>query len=75
MPRLPRVSGRQAVAAFERAGFQRRRQRGSHIVLGRPGHPQTLSVPDHRQLGAGLLRDLIRKAGLTVEQFIELLSW
>ena len=73
MPRLPRVSGRQAVAAFEQAGFQRRRQRGSHIVLARRGHPQTLSVPDHRQLGVGLLRDLIRKAGLTVDQFIELI--
>ncbi len=74
MPRLPRVSGRQAAAAFERAGFQRRRQRGSHIVLARLGYPQTLSVPDHRQLGVGLLRDLVRKADLTVEQFIELLS-
>jgi predicted RNA binding protein YcfA (HicA-like mRNA interferase family) len=74
MPRLPRVSGRQAIAAFERAGFQRRRHRGSHIALTKRGHPQTLSVPDHRQLGVGLLRDLIRKSGLTVDQFVELLS-
>lgn len=74
MPRLPRVSGRQAAAAFERAGFQTRRHRGSHIVLVKPGHPQTLSVPEHQQLGVGFLRDLIRKAGLTVGQFIELLS-
>ena len=74
MPRLPRVSGRQAVAAFEQAGFQRRRQRGSHIVLVKPGYPQTLSVPAHRQLGVGLLRDLIRKAGLTVDQFVEFLN-
>ncbi len=73
MPRLPRVLGRQAIAAFERAGFQRRRQRGSHIVLARLGHPETLSVPDHRQLGVGLLRDLIRKSGLTIEEFIALL--
>lgn len=73
MPHLPRVSGRQAAAAFERAGFRRRRQRGSHVVLTKPGYPQTLSVPDHRELGVGLLRDLIRKAGLTPEQFIELL--
>ena len=73
MPRLPRIAGRQAVSAFERAGFQRRRQRGSHIALTKPGHPQTLSVPDHRELGVGLLRDLIRKAGLTVEEFIDLI--
>jgi predicted RNA binding protein YcfA (HicA-like mRNA interferase family) len=73
MPRLPRVSGRQAIAAFERAGFQRRRQRGSHIALTKPGHPETLSVPDHRELGVGLLRDLVRKSGLTIEEFIALL--
>ncbi|MCH7838021.1 MAG: type II toxin-antitoxin system HicA family toxin [Chloroflexi bacterium] len=74
MPRLPRVSGRRTVVAFERAGFQVRRQRGSHIIMVKPGFPETLSVPDHRQLRPGMLRALIRKAGLTVEQFIELLG-
>jgi len=74
MPRLPRMSGREAVAAFERAGFQVRRRRGSHIVMTKPGHPATLSVPDHRQLKPGILRALIRKAGLTVERFNELLA-
>ena len=73
MPRLPRISGRQAVSAFQKAGFQVRRQRGSHIVMAKPGFPETLSVPDHRELKPGLLRALIRKAGLTVDQFDELL--
>ena len=73
MPRLPPVSGREAVSAFERAGFEVRRQRGSHIVMTKPGHPETLSVPDHRELQAGTLRALIRKARLSVEQFEELL--
>ena len=73
MSRLPRVSGREAVAAFERVGFVIRRQRGSHIVLTKAGPPETLSVPDHSQLQAGTLRALIRKAGLTVERFDELI--
>jgi len=72
MARLPTVSGRQAVAAFERAGFEVRRQRGSHIVLVKVGITATLSVPDHRQLKPGTLRALIRKAELTVDQFAEL---
>ena len=71
MARLPAVSGRQAVAAFEKAGFEVRRQRGSHIILVKPGLPATISVPDHRQLKPGTLRALIRKAGLTVDQFTE----
>ena len=74
MPRLPLISGRQAVSAFERAGFEVRRQRGSHIVMTRPGHPETLSIPDHRELKPGVLRALIRKAGLTVERFEDLLA-
>lgn len=48
MPRLPRVSGREAVAVFQRVGFAVRDQRGSHIVMTKPGVPVTLSVPDQR---------------------------
>ena len=74
MPRLPKISGRQAVATFERVGFHVRRRRGSHIVMVKPGFPETLSVPDHRQLRPGTLRALIRKAGLSVEEFLALLG-
>jgi len=73
MPRVPKLSGRQAVAAFERLGFEVRRRRGSHIVMVKPGFPETLSVPDHRQLRPGTLRALIREAGLNVEEFLALL--
>ena len=72
MARLPRTSGRQAVRAFERAGFTVRRQRGSHIILTSVDSPVTLSVPDHRELATGTLRALIRKAGLSVDEFREL---
>ncbi len=74
MPRLPRVSGRQAVSAFERAGFQVRRQRGSHIIMAKQGFPESLSVPDHATLKPGTLRALIRKAGLSVVEFAELVA-
>ena len=73
MPKLPRISGRKAVRAFQRAGWEVARQRGSHVILTKPGSIYTLSIPLHPVLGPGLLRDLIRKAGLTVEEFTELL--
>ena len=73
MPKLPRISGRKAVRAFQRAGWEVARQRGSHVILTKTGSIYTLSVPLHPVLGPGLLRDLIRKAGLTVEEFTELL--
>ncbi|MEO6196743.1 MAG: type II toxin-antitoxin system HicA family toxin [Dehalococcoidia bacterium] len=73
MPPLPLTSGREVVAAFEKAGFTVARQRGSHIIMTKPGWAVTLSVPDHRQLRAGTLRSLIRQAGLTVDEFVSLL--
>ncbi len=73
MPKLPRISGQEAVRVFQRAGWELARQRGSHAVLVKARSIYTLSIPLHSALGPGLLRDLIRKAGLTVEEFIELL--
>jgi len=73
MPKLPRISGREAVRAFQRAGWEVARQRGSHVILTKPDSIYTLSIPLHRELGPGLLRSLLRKAGLTVEEFRELL--
>ncbi len=73
MPKLPRISGREAVQAFEKAGWEVARQRGSHVVLIKPGSIYTLSIPLHRILGPGLLREQIRKAELTIEEFTDLL--
>ena len=70
MPVLPLLRPREVVRAFERVGWQVARQRGSHIVLTRPGAPVTLSIPDHAQVARGTLRALIAKAGLTIEEFL-----
>ncbi|MBI4607914.1 MAG: type II toxin-antitoxin system HicA family toxin [Candidatus Rokubacteria bacterium] len=71
---LPVVSGAKAVKAFERAGWVVARRKGSHIILKKPATFYTLSVPDHDELDPGTLRSLIRKAGLTVEEFAALLD-
>ena len=72
MPRLPAISGKKAVDAFEKAGWQVTRREGSHIILTKAGMPTVLSIPDHREVRRGTLRSLIRKAGLSVEEFITL---
>jgi predicted RNA binding protein YcfA (HicA-like mRNA interferase family) len=74
VPAVPVVSGREAVRAFQQHGWEFARQRGSHIVLVKPGSIVSLSVPDHREVARGTLRSLIRDAGLTVEQFIQALG-
>lgn len=70
---LPVISGRKARKVFEKAGWNFDRQRGSHMILVKSGVHINLSVPDHRELDTGLLRGLIRDAGMTVEDFIKLL--
>jgi len=74
MPRLPVISGREAVRCFGVFGWEQARRHGSHMMLVRVGTTNTLSVPDHRELDRGLLRDLIRRADLTVEEFVEALE-
>jgi predicted RNA binding protein YcfA (HicA-like mRNA interferase family) len=73
MARLANISGRQAVGAFERAGWSRIGQVGSHVMLVKAGQRANLSVPQHKELAVGTLRALIRHSGLTVEEFLDLL--
>ncbi len=71
---LPRISGREVVAALLRIGYEKDRQKGSHIVLRQSEYPhRRIVVPDHREVAKGTLRAIIREAGLTVEEFTDLL--
>jgi predicted RNA binding protein YcfA (HicA-like mRNA interferase family) len=72
MSRLPVCSGAEAVKAFERIGYAVDHQTGSHVIL-RHTSGRRLTVPNHRELAKGTLRALIREAGLSKEQFSELL--
>ena len=73
MPKLPVISGSQAVKAFQRAGWRVDRQRGSHVVLLTSGHLASLSVPQHKELAPGALRSLLRDAEITAEELLRLL--
>ncbi len=67
--KLKLCSGSQAVKKFQRLGWTIARQKGSHIMLVKQGYLYTLSVPQHRELGPGILRKLIRQAGIGVGEF------
>jgi predicted RNA binding protein YcfA (HicA-like mRNA interferase family) len=74
MSSLPRVSGRKIVRALSKIGYEKDRQRGSHIILRQIEYPhRRLVVPDHNEVAKGTLRTIISQAGLTVAEFIELL--
>jgi predicted RNA binding protein YcfA (HicA-like mRNA interferase family) len=70
--RLPNLSGRAIVKALAKVGYVEVRQRGSHIRLRHPGKAST-TVPNHKSVGPGLLKKILRDAELTVEEFTKLL--
>ncbi|HEX7501304.1 MAG TPA: type II toxin-antitoxin system HicA family toxin [Polyangia bacterium] len=67
MPKLPRVSGAEAVKALARLGFTQARQKGSHVVL-RRGSVGCV-VPLHSELKVGTLASVLRQAQVTLEDF------
>ncbi|EHO43010.1 YcfA family protein [Caldithrix abyssi DSM 13497] len=74
MSTLPRISGRDVVAALSKIGYERDRQKGSHIVLRQIAYPhRRVVVPDHHEIAKGTLRKIIKQVGLTVEEFKKLL--
>lgn len=75
MSRLPMVKPHQLIRALERADFEIDHQTGSHIVLRRASDNSRVVVPQHnRDLGRGLTLRVIKSAGLTRDEFIELLK-
>ena len=72
MPAPPLISARECIVALSRLGYVRTRQRGSHVRLECPGR-SPLTVPLHDELDRGTLRVIIKIAGLTVDEFVELL--
>jgi predicted RNA binding protein YcfA (HicA-like mRNA interferase family) len=67
MPKLPCVSGDEAVKALKRLGFAFLRQRGSHAILRRG--ERGCVVPMHREINQGTLRGVLKQAGVTEEEF------
>ena len=71
MPKLPSISGAKAVKALEKLGFVAVRQRGSHVVLRRGS--LGCVVPMHKVLKVGTLRGIISQAGITIDEFIDVI--
>jgi predicted RNA binding protein YcfA (HicA-like mRNA interferase family) len=73
MSKLPNISGQACIKALLKAGFNFKRQEGSHIILRRTHPLGQLVVPDHKELDRGTLRAIIRQSGLSMDDFLKLL--
>ncbi|MBI2139628.1 type II toxin-antitoxin system HicA family toxin [Candidatus Woesearchaeota archaeon] len=73
MDGLPIISGKEAIRALSKSGFYLKRQKGSHIILRKDMPFAQVTVPNHDTLDRGTLRSIIKQAGLSVEEFNDLL--
>jgi predicted RNA binding protein YcfA (HicA-like mRNA interferase family) len=74
MSRLPMLTAKEAVKALERGGFEKMGQKGSHLYLYHAGRDLFTTVPMHPgDLHRGLMKTIIKQAGLTEDEFRDLL--
>jgi predicted RNA binding protein YcfA (HicA-like mRNA interferase family) len=75
MAGLNNLKPEKVIRAFEKAGWTNRGQRGSHVKLTKIGNSNILSIPVHKgkPIKIGLLKDQIKKGGLTEKDFLELI--
>ena len=69
MPKLPRISGQDAIRVFERLGFRVVRQKGSHVVLRKDDVGCVILL--HKELATGTLRSALKQAQVSVDDFLE----
>lgn len=74
MSKPPLISSKKCIQALQKIGFEVDRQKGSHIIVVRDEPAASISIPERKEIPRGTLRNIIRQAGLTVEEFIELLD-
>jgi predicted RNA binding protein YcfA (HicA-like mRNA interferase family) len=75
MSRLPRITGKDALAALLRAGMVESHIRGSHHYLKWPNGSSLVTVPVHsgKTLRIGTLNNILNQAGISINRFIDLL--
>ncbi len=68
MPEYPVLSGAEVIRALQRLGFERVRQKGSHVTLHR-GSDKCV-IPLHKEVRRGTLGAIIRQARVTPAEFL-----
>jgi predicted RNA binding protein YcfA (HicA-like mRNA interferase family) len=70
MPKLPGINHLRAVNAFEKAGFRIVRQ-SKHITM--TNGERIITIPRANPINAYTMAGIVRDAGLTIEEFQQLL--
>ena len=72
MVKIKLFSGKDVVRKLGKVGWIIARQKGSHVMMIKENYTYTLTIPQHRELGIGILRKIVKQAGITIEEFNKL---
>lgn len=74
MPRITPVPFKKLICVFEKAGFKKQRQTGSHIILCKPNVPRAVVIPRYKEIAVTLIKSNLKSAGITRDRYFELLE-
>jgi len=73
-PRLPALKPKQVIRALSKAGFFVDHQTGSHVIMYKDDSSPPVTIPYHnKDLKRGTVRNILKQAQLTAEEFIKYL--
>lgn len=72
-PRPPLLSGREVVKIFERRGYRKVSQKGSHIKIRNDETGAILIIPDHKEVDRWTFKTILKQAEISEEEFREYL--
>lgn len=67
---LSNFFGKDVVKILKKFGYELHHQTGSHMILYHK-NKNTLSVPNHKELAPGLLRSILKRGEISVEDFLK----
>ena len=72
--KLPVLSGLKAIKILSKTGFSQFGREGSHVILIKEAGGKKFKpvIPLHREIAPGTLLSIIKQAGLSREEFIQL---
>jgi predicted RNA binding protein YcfA (HicA-like mRNA interferase family) len=78
MPKLPRVTAKDAIKALEKLGFVKVRQKGSHVIMKKQLNDNSTQIgcviPLHNKtLAVGTLKSILNQANVSVDEFTQVL--
>lgn len=74
MPKITPIPAKRLRRVFEKAGFQCVRTEGDHFVYTKEGVPRPVVIPDWKEVPVFIIKNNLRTAGITREEYFSLLE-